>query len=69
MISEGLCDTEDWRKRLMKIMICITEINYIKNNKKSFERQSVCVCVYIYIYIYIYVYTHTYTLHKCNLYI
>ncbi len=30
MISEGLCDTEDWRKRLIIIMICITEINYIK---------------------------------------
>ncbi len=30
MISEGLCDTEDWRKRLMKILICITDINYIK---------------------------------------
>ncbi len=46
MISEGLCDTEDWWKRLMKILICITEINYIKKNKKIFWT-AVCECVYI----------------------
>ncbi len=55
MISEGLCDTEDWRKRLMKILICITEINYIKKLKKSFERQCVCVCVCVCIYTHIHI--------------
>ncbi len=67
MISEGLCDTEDCRKRLMKILICITEINYIKIYIYTvyiyiyIERQCVCVCVYIYIYIYIHTNTHTHT--------
>ncbi len=42
----------------MKILICITEINYIKKkHNKYFEQQCVCVCVCIQVYIYIYIYT------------
>ncbi len=45
MISEGLCDTEDWSKGLMKILICITEINYIKKKTLQIFWTTVCVCV------------------------
>ncbi len=33
----------------MKILICITEINYIKKNITNLLNDSVCVYIYIYI--------------------
>ncbi len=41
-----------------KILICITEINYIKKNITHFLNGTVCVCVYVCVYIYIYIYIY-----------
>ncbi len=48
----------------MKILICITEINYIKKKITNRLNDSVCVCVCVYIYIYIY--RQFVVLHTCT---
>ncbi len=48
MISEGLCDTEDWRKGWWN-----SDLHHINKNITNLLKGCVCI-------IYIYIYTHTY---------